>query len=294
MAKLSDKDKAAAILGDVEDPKDPAETTKPTDAEVQDEPDKPEDAEEIVEDESDEEKPHEDENETKKPADSTFTKQFPNLNGETPEEYLPELEKAYDNSFKEALRLNDVIKEKDKIIQDNNAIVDQARQIVARTQQPVQQDPANPAQPVAPALPNPVADSPELQWIRDERRRVMQTAFDEFKTEYPQVLDQQEFDKFSKASDGLKTALAASNGREPTDLEVFRAVAGSFGWQPAKNDAKKNAAIKENASIGRTQSNQAPARPRPAKVSDAQVDTYMKMFTGKTREDAVKELSEVV
>ena len=282
MAKLSDKDKAAAILGDVEEPKVPAETTEPTDTEIQDELDKPED-ETTEEETSEEEKPTDDETETEEPSDSTFTKQFPNLKGETLEEYVPELETAYDNSFKEALRLS-------KELKDNAAIVEQAKQIVAQAAKP-----ADPAAPVAPAnsLGNAIDQHPAIKYAQAKQTEDMLTAFDDFKKDYPNATDQQAFEQFTKASDGVNAALTSALGRAPTYKELFPAIAGSLGWQPTKPD-KGGAIIKENASIGRTPSNQAPARPRPPKVSDAQVDTYLKLFTSKTREEAIKELSEVV
>jgi molecular chaperone GrpE (heat shock protein) len=285
MAKLSDKDKAAAILGDVEE-ETPAETTETTDAETQDELDKPEDVETTEEDESDEEKPHEDEKETEEATDSTFTKQFPNLKGETLEDYNHELETAYDNSFKEALRLS-------KELKDNAAIVEQAKQIVAKATQPAD-NPQTPATPAPAAnLGNVIDEHPAIKYAQAKQTEDMLTAFDDFKKAYPQATDEQAFEQFRKASDGVNATLTATYGRAPTYTELFPAIARTLGWQPTADDAKKNAVIKENTSIGRTPSNQAPARPKPSKVSDAQIDTYLKMFTSKTREEARKELSEV-
>jgi len=271
MADLTDEEKAAAIAGDVEEPKVPVEPTDPADPIPP--KDKPEDEEpEEPEPEKPEEEPEE--------PDSTFTKQFPNLKGETPEEYLPELEKAYDNSFKEALRLN-------KELKDNAAIVEQAKQIVANAEKPA--DPANP--PVNPALAA-IDEHPAIQYAKAKQTEDMLADFDDFKKQYPQATDQQNFDALTKASDGINLALTSTLGRKPTYKELFPAIARSLGWQPT--DVKKDATIRENASSGRTQGSQSPATTKPAKVSDNQVDAYMKMFTSKTREEAIKELSEVV
>lgn len=277
MAEMTDEEKAAAILGDVEPTGD--EITKPASPTDSEEP--PEQVDPPEEDELDEEKPPEDSDEPEEPTDSTFTKQFPNLKGETAEEYLPELEKAYDNSFKEALRLS-------KELKDNQAIVDQAKQIVAQAQKPA--DPAAPTAPVNP-LGNAIDEHPAIKYAQAKQTEDMLTAFDEFKKDYPQATDQQAFEQFTKASDGVNVALISALGRNPTYKELFPAIAGSLGWQPTQ--AKKNATIKENASSSRTPGSQSPARPKPQKVSDAQIDAYLKMFTSKTREEAIKELSEV-
>lgn len=287
MPTLTDEERAKAILGDVE-LEEAAETTEEAET-LTDEEQGQAEVEESEDETAEDGKTTENETETDKTTESSFTKQFPNLKGETPGEYLPELEKAYDNSFKEALRLNDLLKEKDKAIQEAAAVVDRANQIIAQAKA------TNPDAGIT-ALPPEVTQttSPEIEWIRGERRRVMLTAFDEFKIDYPQVLDQQEFERFRLASDGMKAALTASTGREPTDTEIFKAIAGSFGWQPAKVQAKKDAAIKENASSSRATGNQSAATTRKPKVSEAQIDAYQRMLTSKTREEAIKELSEVV
>lgn len=278
MATLTDEERAAQILGDEVEAEKPDET--PAEPDTQPEEEQEPEAEETEEPESEEEKPQEEEEEPAKPADSTFTKQFPNLKGETPEEYLPELEKAYDNSFKEALRLNQIIK-------DNAETVKQAEAIVAQANKPIKQNPE--------ATPQPSLDEhPAIQYAKAKQTEDMLAAFDEFKKSYPQATEQQSFDMLTKASDGIQAALTASLGRAPTYHELFPAIAGSLGWQPVASDAKKNNAIKENTASSRTPGSQSPARPKPSKVSDAQVDAYMKMFTSKTREEAVKELSEVV
>ena len=296
MPELTDEERAAAVLGDVEPSRDGDETTEEPKAPV-DQEEAEADTEESEEQSEEEEKPTTGEDAKEEPVDSTLTKQFPNLKGETLAEYNHELETAYDNSFKEALRLNQVIK-------DNEAKVAEANRIIAQagTAAPTAPEaPVNPATgtPRAPVVPpasatNPIADSPELEWIRAERRRVMLDAFDTFKQEYPQVLDASEFERFRLATDGAKASLTASTGREPTDAEIFKSVAGIFGWQPTSKEDNKNAAIKENASSSRASSGQSKAQAKPPKVSDDQITAYQKMFTSKTREEAIKELSEVV
>lgn len=285
MATLTDEERAAQILGNVEE-SSPAETTEEPIAPTEAEQETP-DTEEPEEESSEEEKPEEDEAEPEKSVDSSFTKQFPNLKGDTPEEYVPELEKAYDNSFKEALRLNQIIK-------DQEAVVAQARAIIESQGNPnPATTPQNPATPVSVNPLTAIDEHPAIKYAKQKQTEDMLSAFDVFKKDYPQATEQQSFETFTKASDGVNLALTNSLGRAPTYPELFKGIAGSLGWQPLKATARRDAAIKENASSSRVVSGTAPKRKTP-RVPDAAVDAYMKMYTFKTREEAVKELSEVV
>jgi hypothetical protein len=291
MAKLSDKQKAAAILGDVEgtpvetpirDETGPAPEEQQTNDEIEPVEEKSElepEEEEVAAANPPEEK--EPETETK-----PFTKQFPNLKGETAEEYLPELEKAYDNSFKEALRLK---KENDEM----KATVAQAQQVIAQVPT---QTPPPPAEPT-PTVPAPASISTPAT-LAEQRILAMDTtnmfaAFDEFTKSYPQARNEQEFADFQKVSNGVNQALTDRLGRTPTWLELYQGIAGTLSWQPTTPTPTKDAVIKDAGVSSHTNSTTLPPAKRP-KVSDAQIDAYQKMFTSKTREDAIKDLSEVV
>jgi len=291
MATLTDEERAAAVLGDVEGLA-PDET--PENPDNPDEPDEVEPGGEAeVEAEEEPEKPEDSEEEAEAEPESSFTKQFPNLKGDTLEDYKASIEEAYDNSFKEALRLVD----ENKQLREQLA---QAQQQLAVVQTPQAPQPGAPAPAPSNAPQPPVAPPNEAQtpdWAARAVQRdkdEMLAAFDPFKKEYPLVLEPDNFKKFTDASDGVKLTMTKTLGRVPTWPELYNGIAGLLGWQPETPQAKKNAAIKAAATSSRSPSGQAPARPKPAKVSEAQVDAYLKMFTSKTREDAIKELSEVV
>jgi hypothetical protein len=297
MAKLTDKQKADAILGDVE-PEKAAETTNQEDTDLEPEEqenlNEPEQAKETATETPEEEKPTEGAEEPATEA-PTFTKQFPNLKGETLAEYTPELEKAYDNSFKEALRLNNLVKEKDATIAQFQAqLQGQPIQPLPTTQPPAEgtQPVATlPTQPQLPPLQTAINQIPEIQRIKAVDTQAMFSAFDDFKKEYPIVTEPGEFDRFTKVSNGVQQALTDELGRIPTWKELYAGIAGTLHWapiNPAKDAAVKNAGVSTH-----TNSATLPPAKQP-KVSDAQVDAYQKMFTSKTREEAIKELSEVV
>lgn len=284
MAKLSDKQKADAILGDVEEatPVEPTnEEQTDLEPEEQEATNESETVEEPVEETPEEEKPTEDEAETAPEAD-TFTKQFPNLKGETLPEYKEQLETAYDNSFKEALRLN-------KALEEANATITALRSQAPIQTQPVEGQPTPQTAPLQDAI----NGLPEIQRIKAQDTQAMFAAFDDFAKSYPQAREQQPFDDFQKVSGGVQQALTARLNRMPTYPELFNAIAGTLQWQPTTPTPRKDAAIKNAGASTHTNSATLPPSKR-SKVSDSQVDAYLKMFTSKTREEAVKELSEVV
>lgn len=287
MAKLSDKQKAAAILGDVE-PEKAAETTTQDETDLEPEEqqavDETEQVEGTEEESPEEEKPQEDEAEPE--LTTSFTKQFPNLKGETAEEYIPELEKAYDNSFKEALRLNNLLKEKDALI---NQLQTQQPVIPTTPEAPSQ----SPPQPIVPPLQQAINELPEIQRIKAQDTQAMFSAFDDFAKSYPQAREEQGFADFQKVSNGVNQALTDRLGRIPTYPELFQGIAGTLSWQAVTPTPTRDATIKAAGSSTHTNSATLPPARRP-RVSDDQVDAYLKMFTSKTREDAIKELSEVV
>ena len=139
-----------------------------------------------------------------------------------------------------------------------------------------------------------IEEHPAIKYAQAKQTEDMLNAFDDFKKHYPQATEQQAFEQFTKASDGVSAALSSALGRQPTYSELFPAIAGSLGWQKVEDTSRKQAIIKENAASSRAPGSQSAARPRTAKVSDSQVDAYLKMFTSKTREEAIKELSTVV
>lgn len=273
--KLTDEEKAKIVAGGVEE-ETPVETIPEPKAPSEEEP-----ASQEAEDKSEEEPEAAAEEEPTEPEAPTFTKQFPNLKGDSPEEYAKELETAYVNSTNEALRMK-------KELDDSRTAIEEAKRIIATQTKPAEGTP-----PANPSLLDTNTD-PNVQYAKQLRDRDMVTAFDEFTKAYPQARETAEFEKFTAASNGVAQGFAAShNGLQPSFPELFGSIAAVLGWQPVTATSKKDAAIKDAGSSSQvTSAAVAPGR-RP-KVTDAQVDAYLKMFTQKSRADAIKELSEVV
>lgn len=263
MADLSDEEKARLIADT--DVKDPSEAKKGADEPVGEQP---------AVATPPEEKPAEgiEEGEPESPA---FTKKFPNLKGDTPEEYVPHLEQAYQNSFTEALRLK-----KD---------LDEATRKLA--QAPPPQPPGK--EPETPPAVEGYDQLPEVQYIKAIQQRDMKTAFDTFAQKYPQVKDEQSFTQFRNAADPLGQAFFVTEGRQPTYDELFPRIAAYLGWQTTEAAGTAGQTIKESLSTVQANSATVP-KPRQPRVTDAQVDAYLKMYPNKNRADVVKELSEAI
>jgi len=263
MADLSDEEKARLIADtDVKDADD-----------AEKEPDEPVGEAGKPAETPEEEKP-EPGIEEGEPEPSTFTKKFPNLKGDTPEEYVPNLEQAYQNSFTEALRIKKEL--------------DEANRKLAQAGPPVP-----PEQKPEPPTPDPLSQSPDLQYIKAIRDRDMKMAFDKFADSYPQVRDADNFAKFRDSADPLGQAFFTTEGRQSTYDELFPRIAAYLGWQTEEADARKGQGLKESLSTVRNNSATIPKGKQP-RVTDAQVDAYLKMYPGKNRNDVVKELSEVI
>lgn len=233
----------------------------------------------------------------------TFTKQFPNLKGDTPAEYVPALEEAYSNSTNEALRLKKESDDKDGLISSKDQEIQNLRAQLAGQPAPatpappvdpastVQQPAVNLAQPIVPALPAPT--DPNLAWAKAAREKEMLDSFGKFKEKYPQAVDKDNFQTFLNASKGVEDAWKATHGGIlPTYDDLYQGIANVLRWEPIEKTAKKNDAIKTQTTQSRPNTATPPATKKP-KVSDGQVDLHLRMFPGKTRDQAIKELSEV-
>lgn len=283
MPQLTDEEKAKAILNDVDSEKKD-ETVETDEADKEEEQEEQETEENSEETESEEEQSTEDEEEAETEESKTFTKQFPNLKGETKDEYVKSLEEAYQNSTTEALRL--------KTVADDSAkLVDEAKRIIANANSGNGNNQVESGTETNPSLLT-LDSNPDVQYAKALREKDMVEAFDKFTKEYPQAREPDDFDRFQKASTGAYQAFEAGRGRKPTFGELYLTIANTLGWQPVTNSAKKDAAIKNATASSQTISSTQSTAKQP-KVSDAEIDVYQRMFPSKDRATAVKELSEV-
>jgi hypothetical protein len=221
--------------------------------------------EETVEDSDNTEVQEADETEEEESSEeeTAFVKQFPNIKGDTPEEYAKNLEIAYNNSTTEALRLKKlteatVNKQSDSPIGE----VDETDTGVAK--------PTDPAQ----------------LWVNEQMDNAITQAYDKFKADYPQVLDPEQHDIFvDEVADFAQRALA--KGQAPNPAKFYNQAAISLGWEKQSVPSEKEKlgmAVKQNAASTKVTSSGAKPGLK-SKVTDQQIAVHRSM-TGSTKSDA--------
>lgn len=238
-----------------------------------DEPAEGEEVEESEEASEDDDKIVEDaEEEDEAPADPpSFVKEFPNIKGDTPEEYAKNLEIAYNNSSSEAIRLK--------------------TELDAATPPP----PTTPT-PEAPdtSIEAPVLSATDL-YVQQKLDTEIREAFDEIKRDYPQASDPGEYAKFSKKVEVFSRTIIDSENRLASPAELYNLAAVSLKWdkQATTPDDKEklNQALKDGAATPKTPA--APSKPKPAgpKISEAELKMNRKMYPGKSDAEIVEELA---
>lgn len=184
----------------------------------------------------------------------SFVKQFPNIKGDTPEEYAKNLEAAYQNSTAEALRLKDLT--------------------------------------VAPKDDEDETQAPSLTdlYVKQELDTKMNTAWGNVLKTYSEATDPFEYDKFTKTVAVINNTILQSEDRLAPPDELYSKAAVILGWEPNAPSAedKLKMAVKDSASSGKTSS--ATKKTSPTKVTDAMLSANRKMYPNKTDAEIRKEL----
>lgn len=199
----------------------------------------------------------EEEDTSDKPA---FVKQFPNIKGDTPEEYAKNLEEAYNNSTAEFKRLRDA------------GQVDKAED---KTDKKPEVDITNPL---------------EL-YAKQQMDKEITSAYADFSKKYSQVTDPVEYNRFTQTVAVLSSTILNSEKRLASPAELYAKSAVILGWQSAdtvdKND-KVAAAAKDGAGASKTSSGTKAVS--KGKVTPAMIAANRKMYPGKSDADIIKEL----
>lgn len=199
------------------------------------------------------------EEESQEEAEPEFVKQFPQIKGETPEEYAKNLEKAYENSTAEAMRLRKP-PETDKVDE-------------------------------TPEAPN--TDITSL-YAKQQMDKEITEAWTAFQKQYPQVTDQSEYDVFTRTVTELSTTILQSQKRLATPEELYRKAAGILEWTPetVTREDKLRTAVKDSAASSK--SSTGTKGKAVSKVSDAMLAANRKMYPGKSDQEIREELEPYV
>lgn len=191
-------------------------------------------------------------------SDSTFTKKFQNIKGETPEEYARNLEVAYDNSFAELKRIRE-----------------------SQTTETESSD-DKPKKPV----------DPVLAYAAQKMQEDITRDISEFSKEYPQMQDEAERKKVDKRIGIISKTIQEDEGRIPSMRECLDVAAAMFKWQPNSTSDKSEqigAAVKNGAAS--TKTNSSKKQTPVSKVTDKQIALARQTWgVGKSDAEIRKEL----
>lgn len=205
------------------------------------------DGDDDSDDESDEDSDDEDEDDDSEDEDEPeFKKAFSQIKGDSPEEYIPNLEKAYRDSSREGKRLSGEMSQM-------QARLDSINQAVAKD--PKLAEAINNA---TGSQTNPTVD-PALLEIRQEREAKMAKSYDDFVDAHPELDEDEELQ--AELIDNLKIigAQARQQNKAPNMEESLKKAWAMMG----KGDAKPNVA--EVAKGSASKSKTAPAKKTKAK-----------------------------
>lgn len=229
-----------------------------------DEAEEKEEESEDVDDEEESEDVAEDEEEAEADAAPSFVKEFPQIKGDTPEEYAKNLEAAYKNSTAEALRLKGLAENKAPVIEQNE-------------EEDVD------------------TSDPTTLYFKQKMEREIQEAFTSFQKDYPQVNDPTDYQKFVTEVDTLSRTILATQKRMADPSELYTKAAVILGWEkestPTAKD-KLDIALKDKGATTKTTSGT--KSPTKSKVTDAQVKTHQLLFPDKSDAEVRKELEAYV
>lgn len=247
------------------------EETDESDSE--EETDETDDEDESEDDDDDESEDDEEEDEDDQPK---FEKRYTQIKGDTPQEYIKNLEKTYKNSTDEALRLKG---ERDTL----QRRVDQMAEVIAKNPEIAEQ--------IQDTTQNPLV-APELLHARQTMEDQMRTEFAEFTEEHPELATDSDLQaKVLKRLKVLGDASRNDDGRILGMREGLDMAWISLGLNKGNDEETVRLKAKENASRSKTSGGGKKA-PKGAKVefSEAQIATGMNMGLGKTRKEVIEKL----
>ncbi len=273
-----DEDQAVATSDDKPVTEDDLRSLKYSDEEVETSQDEDETSDEDDSDESDEDAVADDEgdqipdsddeeDELDAPAEgeSTFVKKFPNIKGDTPEEYARNVEIAYENSTAEALRLKGVAEAPPVSnpppadAEDEGSFVDTSNPLTLYAQQKMDED--------------------------------IKIAYGDFKKDYTQVEDKEKYLEFKQGVAALSDTILRLEKRQASPKELYRKTAAMLGWEKTSTPSSKEElgmAIKQNGAASK--SSPATKPPVRSKVTAEMVAANKKMYPDKTEAEIRKEL----
>lgn len=227
-----------------------------------------EQSEEKSNDEKSEEK-SEDGDKTEEETKAEFKKRFTQLKGETPEEYLKNLEDAYANSSTEGQRLSQRVLEAERKFDQVATLVandpEFAEKITTATDE---------------KAPAPIID-PAVQWARQEMEKEFQRDYNAFAELHPEIVSDTELYNSVVQELDVISAAHEARGAKLTMAEGLRKAWISLGYDEKDNKEEAVNKTKEEASATPTQSKSKVSDDKP-QFTKGQLEAAEKM--GLTKE----------
>ena len=209
-------------------------------------------SEETEEESTEEEAKSDDEEET------SFVKEFPNIKGDTPEEYSKNLEIAYKNSTAEFQRLRaEGLKTKPEEAEDTDSNV-------------------------------------ASLYAKQKMDEEIMTAYTDFSKKYPQVNDESEYSKFTNEVATLSSTILSSQKRLASPNELYQKAAVILGWEPNSPTSQDKLDAKVLDTAANSKTNGGKAKVSKSKVTDAMIAANRKMYPNKSDAEIREELEPYV
>jgi hypothetical protein len=200
-----------------------------------------------------------------------FVKAVPSISGDNLVDYARNLEKAYNESTGEALRLKGELEGKKPPAGD--------------------QKPDGEGQKT-----DDKTASPMDLYVQQKMEEEIQTAFTEFSDKYPQVTDPAEYERFKAEVAIISNAMFQSTGRLAKPGDLYKRAAAILDWEPKDKVDKEDhlkIAIKKSGSTTKTSSGTT-QKAQKSKVTDQMIAVNKMMYPNKTDEEIRKELEPYV
>lgn len=216
---------------------------------------------------------------------SEFTKRFTQFKGDTPEEYLPNLEDGYANSIKEGQRLkteNDQVKDRADRAENE---VRYLRQVIAK-----HPEVAKELEEDVPAAPL----SPEMQHARTQMEQQMEKEFNEFADAHPAITDDDSVaDAVRKETNRYANYVWQTEQRQVSMKEALEFAWNKLGFGNSDDGSSVNEAVRNKATQSKPVSKRKPVEKKSEYTKD-QLDWARKVdpsLSGKSDKEVAEALA---
>jgi hypothetical protein len=214
-----------------------------------------------------------------------FEKRFTQFKGDTPEEYLKNLEDAYGHSSAEATRLVQAQRESQTKLDQMLAQVAKDPALAEKLQPQVQA-------PTAPVTPAPITD-PMLAYAKQNVQQQWEKEYHEFVQEHQEIQTDQDLNKqLLSTLSVVSNTMQQTQGRYPGMEEGLRMAWQILGHPLSDSEETTRMAVKNAASQSKTSVGRPTPSPSKPKFTQAQLEFARRAYPDKTEDELIDLLSQ--